>query len=805
MSMLWQPLGPLGSTRVGNTATLLLTGKVLVVGGFGSQGTPDHYVELYDRASGTWSPVTPTNVFHAHHTATLLHNGWVLIAGGFDGGVNKISTAELYDPATDTWTLTAPLASARVRHSATLLRNGRVLVAGGEGSAGALSSCEIYNPSTGTWIASGPLQVSRSNHTATRLVDGKVLAAGGETSKSAELYTPSAGTWSLTDPMKSVRYFGHTATLLRTDQVLVVGGYNQNGVNGGNQATAELFSAVTGTWSLTASLAKARGDHVATLLPNGDVVISGGDTPGSDSDDVQTQIYRVKVQKWEPGPALNAARLGPTSTLLPDGRVLTAGGKWNPAAPALTEIFNPVNLADEKNTGNMATRRRYHTATPLPGGPVLITGGQNEVFQTVDTCELYEPVGAVFQATGSLTVARKNHTATLLPSGKVLVAGGATGSPNPTYELTTELYDPASGSWTTSASLATGREGHKATLLADGKVLVTGGSNGGGTLTSCEVYDPGAGTWSFTPMPLSIGRANHTATLLPDGKVLIVGGNSGVTTAEVYDPATGNWSPTGPLAANHGTGYTATLLPRGTVLVTGGSSGNSYLAAAELYDPTANSWSATASLKRARTQHTATVLPNGRVLMACGNAEFGGDVTRGEAFTEEYDPVTATFNLTELIFPRAQATATLLRSGKVLLAGGNSTYYLAPSPPDIIAYASLYDEGRGAPASATPSLNPLPPFSSGATITFSGSGLAPAHEASSGRSHASSPTNYPLLVLQRQGNEAIDYAPVTFWGIAFFGIQFAIAVLPATLQPGWHWARVVVNGIVSASQPVLIE
>src|SRR5262249_62040646 len=149
-------------------------------------------------------------------------------------------------------------------------------------------------------------------------------------------FTLSAAIWSLTGPTKSVRYFGHTATLLRTDQVLVVGGYNQNGVNGGHQATAELFSPATGTWSLTASLAKARGDHVATLLPNGDVVISGGNTQAPDPVDVQTEIYRLKVQKWEPGPALNEARLGPTATLLPDGRVLTAGGSWNPAAPALT-------------------------------------------------------------------------------------------------------------------------------------------------------------------------------------------------------------------------------------------------------------------------------------------------------------------------------------------------------------------------------------------------------------------------------------------------------------------------------------
>jgi Galactose oxidase, central domain/Kelch motif len=804
MSKFWQLLGSLGSTRVGNTATLLSTGKVLVVGGFGSQGTPAHYVELFDPASGAWSPASPTNVFHAHHTATHLRNGWVLVVGGFDGNVKRIDTVELYDPVTDTWTLTAQLAGPRVRHSATLLGNGRVLVAGGEGSGGALTSCELYRPSTGTWSATGALQVSRTNHTATRLVNGKLLAVGGETSKSAELYTPSTGTWSLTNPSKSVRYFGHTATLLGTNKVLVVGGYNQNGANGGEQATAELFDPITGTWNLTASLAKARGGHVAVLLPNGDVVVAGGDTPGPGSDDRKTEIYRVSSKSWVTGPTLNKARLNPTATLLPEGRVLAGGGAWNPAAPTLTEVYNPVNLAEWKNTGKMATRRRYHSATPLPGGSVLITGGQNETFQTVDTCELYDPVGELFQATGSLAVARQNHTGALLRSGKVLVAGGGTGSPTATYELATALYDPTSGSWTSSGSLAIGREGHTATLLADGKVLVTGGSNGGGLLTNCELYNPAADTWSPVPSPLSTGRSKHTATLLANGKVLVVGGNSGAMTAEVYDPASATWSPTGPLAADHGTGFTATLLPRDAVLVAGGAVGGTYLAAAQLYDPTANSWSTTASLKRARAEHTATVLPNGRVLMAGGNAEPEGQ-RLGFAFTEEYDPATATFHETELIHPRAQATATLLPSGKVLLAGGNDTYYLAPSPPDVIAQATLYDEGRGAPASAKPALNPLSPSSPGATITFSGSGFTPSHEGSSGRSHTSSPTNYPLLVLQREGNEARAYAPITLWGIAFFGTEFATAILPTTLQPGWHWARVVVNGIVSASQPILIQ
>jgi WD40 repeat protein len=96
-------------------------------------------------------------------------------------------------------------------------------------------------------------------------------------------------------------------------------------------------------------------------------------------------------------------------------------------------------------------------------------------------------------------------------------------------------------SWSITGNLNTGRDGHSATLLPDGKVLVAGASSGGNT---SELYDPATGVWSYTGN-LNNGHLLHTATLLPNGKVLVAAGFS--NSAELYDSATGTWSMTGNL------------------------------------------------------------------------------------------------------------------------------------------------------------------------------------------------------------------------------------------------------------------
>ena len=273
-----------------------------------------------------------------------------------------------------------------------------------------------------------------------------------------------------------------------------------------------------------------------------------------------------------------------------------------------------------------------------------------------------------FAPSGSMNVARSNHTATLLNNGKVLVAGGYGNGPNP---ASAELYDPASGTWSSTGSMSVARSNHTATLLLNGKVLVTGGSGSGGT--SAELYDPASGTWSSTGS-MSVARSNnHTATLLPNGKVLVVG----FTGAELYDPVSGTWNITGSMIVGCGS-HTATLLPNGKVLVVGG--GIKLVSIAELYDPTSGIWSTAGSMivNKARYAHTSTLL-NGKVLVA------GGDSS-----AELYDLVTDTWSMTGgMSVIRDSHTATLLPSGKVLIAGGRI------GSSQTRASAELYDPASG--------------------------------------------------------------------------------------------------------------
>jgi hypothetical protein len=184
-----------------------------------------------------------------------------------------------------------------------------------------------------------------------------------------------------------------------------------------------------------------------------------------------------------------------------------------------------------------------------------------------------------------MAVARFRHTATLLQNGKVLITGGTSlDSSNPT--VTAEVYDPATGTFTVTGAMATAREEHTATLLADGKVLIVGGEGpvtGSSELqptATVEVYDPSTGLFSTTGS-MTAARSLHTATLLPSGKVLVAGGGDDNSTAEVYDPATGYFSITGGMEIGR-SGHTATLLPNGSVLVAGGGI-FAGLASAELY------------------------------------------------------------------------------------------------------------------------------------------------------------------------------------------------------------------------------
>jgi WD40 repeat protein len=257
---------------------------------------------------------------------------------------------------------------------------------------------------------------------------------------------------------------------------------------------------------------------------------------------------------------------------------------------------------------------------------VLVTGGIT-TSTGLRSVEFYDPATQTWTSTGTMATPRHYHTATLLSDGKVLVSGG-----NDTIR-TAERYDPATQTWTSTGTMATPRRFHTATLLPDGKVLVSGGRGASSTgapptnLKTAERYNPATNTWSATPA-MSTTRSHHTATLLPNGKVLVTGGFGGsgtgvpLASAELYDPTSNTWSSTGAMASPRRY-HTATLLPSGKVLVAGGYDGTSDLASAELYDPNTGTWAPTACLAQARHHHTATPLPSGEVLLIGGEDGMG--------------------------------------------------------------------------------------------------------------------------------------------------------------------------------------
>ena len=372
-------------------------------------------------------------------------------------------------------------------------------------------------------------------------------------------------------------------------------------------------------------------------------------------------LVTAKPSPFSPTGNLVYGREFHTATLLADGTVLVAGGgeyeAYCTAGSDFAELYDPVS-GSFALTSSMTDRRYAQTSTLLQNGKVLITGGfsfdKSACFNAgtsppLISAELYDPSSGSFAPTGSMSEARGLHTATLLSTGKVLIVGGGNGGGGrPPFagdgSATAEVYDPATGTFTPTASMSTARIGHTATLLLDGKVLVAGGITSGSSgslvthtfpLATAELYDPVTGTFTVVAT-MTVPRAGHTATLLRDGNVLISGGFTdstlgaagvGTGTAEIYDPAKATFLPTNKPVVLGRWAHTATLLPDGTVLLVGGGS-----SVAETYSPPDGSFSAIGLDESDRLGHTATLLKNGSVVII-GGFDYGkGPLTTAELY-----------------------------------------------------------------------------------------------------------------------------------------------------------------------------
>ena len=374
-----------------------------------------------------------------------------------------------------------------------------------------------------------------------------------------------------------------------------------------------------------------------------------------------------------------------TVTAVGEGITLLRARFGGSAASAVIRVVSSPTAITFTATGSMATTRLFHTATLLADGKVLIVGGMDRGDgngRAIATVELYDPATGTFARMGDLTKARSGHSATLLPNGKVLIAGGTDGI---AYIGTAELFDPATGTFSQTGDLRRAQVWNDATLLTTGKVLISGGL--GGWSACCpipatpELYDPATGVFTTTGTYAGVDLVHETyaligltgtkATLLHDGRVLL----TAEPAAQLYDPVTGTFSRTGAMltggAPQYISGQTATLLGDGRVLLTGGHHEDiGRFRTAELYDPATGRFAATDSMASVRDGHTATLLPNGTVLVTGGESVSGCSVlSLGSA--EIYDPSNRRF------FPagrmnvrREWHTATLLKNGRVLVTGG---------------------------------------------------------------------------------------------------------------------------------------
>ena len=771
-----QPAPLVRVRRSDHRAVKLADGRVVLIAGgnnYGS-GTMPHAVEIFDPAAAIgqqFSGARSTGVTREDFTATLLDNGSVLVVGGFAnnyGGLSDVNelwgapSAQIFNPSAplesqwstyvtpppsrngtaytpSTGVLVSVSTNARFGHTATKLPDGRVVLIGGEyigvpfgggvyvhqnDQVAPTKSVVIFN-TDGSWMVAADTAGDHVHHTATLLQNGKILVTGG-TNASVELYDPGSNTWT-TKASLPVSVQLHTATLLPNGNVLVLGGVlaTDGTTPSLMRANAEVYDPSSDVWTSLAPMAVPRYTHEATLLPDGTVLVTGArDATGmlltiSVTDGLGNPVAATEVYDPRSGgqsiivDPLPEPRYQHEATLLNDGTVLVSGGTyrvtgaggdsatasvqrytWNAALGSRWRSVEPVSGAPLKS----------NTATLLPDGKVLVTGGRygggwpvvgSQPFPLGGTASaevnVYDPsapAGSEWTARGSLPTQRQYHSATLLSTGKVLVVGGADSS-NATALSSAQLYDPSAGggSWTTADAIpGGGRWGHTATTMLNGKVLVVGGL---GTAIwppygTVMLFDPAAaagGQW--TQGPSSAGRFGHTSSLLPGGKVLVVGGYNPSTAqpfgaVTVYDPGTNSWANATTMPVTR-QGHTATVLSNGSVVVIGGATANggvlngTPVASVGLYNPSNGLWSALDPIPGAgRFAHTATLLPGGQILVTGGSSSVATDTPLSGVllFNPAAAPGQQWTQLAALPTVRDSHTATLLLSGKTLLTGG---------------------------------------------------------------------------------------------------------------------------------------
>lgn len=302
-----------------------------------------------------------------------------------------------------------------------------------------------------SWVTAATM-TGRDGHTAVRLASGQVLLAYGNAcqsgclpANSALLYDPVSKTFAGTGALLD-RGAERPGVLLSNGKVLILGGGGQ------------LYDPTTGTFTASGAMTGARGEAAMVPLASGKVLVVGG--AGATA-----ELYDPATDTFTATPAMTTARTGPAATRLASGKVLVVGG-----GTASAEIYDPAAGANGSfaATGSLAAPRDNHVAVTLNDGKVLVVGGSTA------SAELFDPATGKFTATGSMLEPRADLQATLLPSGNVYVSGGFTTSTNVSTPVV-ERYVPSTGKFLTAPILRRARGWHRATPVAGGVIVVTGG------------------------------------------------------------------------------------------------------------------------------------------------------------------------------------------------------------------------------------------------------------------------------------------------------------------------------------------
>jgi len=692
---------------------------------------------------------------HTEGASALLADGRLLF---FAGGPDLVST-DLLDPFLGGWVTagSSPVDQHAVVGAVTL-PDGRVLSV----DTG-VEPCLLFSPDGGTWGACTASSTRRDAYHLLVLPEGRALYLGGNgPSAAVDLYDPLLDQWLPQAPMALARS-DFSGALLDDGSVLVVGA---------NPATVQTERrAPDGSWTDGGTLPEVAGAPCLVRLWDGRVLV--GD-PG------RSLLYEPATGTWTE--VVGSGGLGRcrAAALLPDGRVVARFGipetawlfdplqrTWQPGPAFPVEAGAGDGFSALLPTGRWVFLQggvtqvldpgteRWEDAAPPPeladqasltglsDGNVLLAGGTVASVATRSVARFSPETG--WSVAAPLLHARAGQRATLLADGRVLVTGGAS-------QLEPELYDPVTDAWTLLPATPETGAPHTATPLLDGRVLIVSGN-------TAKLFDPASLQFLGAPAPLA-SRTGHTATRLQDGRVLLVGGGS--ATSELFVPGPDTFTASGDLAAAR-SDSAAVLLPGGEVLVTGGTT-------AELWHPGTGGWTAAGTLAIQRTGHGALLLRNGKVLL------MGGETGAGPAEPELFDPLGGIgLLLPSGASPRVTSQATRLADGRVLVVDRSGGRYL--------------DEGRGGLARA-PELTEAQ-LEAG-NLVVSGSGWLSAPQGVDGRM-PSAAANVPVLYLERPDTQELRPQPLASWSDEG-------GVAPHAPALGTAAAFVVVTGVPSGHQ-----